>query len=118
MDIQPQFHMCNATNGDWAYVSLLYYTSNCSLVRYDYADPYKVPVFIFYIYLVSYYFITIIIFPITLLLLYEFIKNKVNRYVAPENDALLTRHPDGYWGNMVGEGAPFGNFFRNLLRRQ
>lgn len=109
-----QYHMCNATNGDWAYISLYYYSKNCSLVRYGYADPYKVPIYIFYFYYISYYIITFILFPLFFFLLYKYIRNQMVRFVSNEGDALIARHPDGYWANAVADNAPFGQFLRRL----
>lgn len=106
--------MCNATNGDWAYVSLLYFSQNCTLIRYDYADPYAVPLFIYYFYIVTYYIVTFFLFPFSVFLLYKYLNNKMSRFITPEGDSLLTRHPDGYWANMVADQAPFGQFLRRL----
>lgn len=113
--MSTKYHMCNATNGDWAYVSLFYFSNNCTLVRYEYADPYRVPLFFYYIYFVTYYFVTFFLFPFSLFLFYKY---WISRFVSREGDALLARHPDGYWANQVGDNAPFGNFFRGLLNRQ
>jgi len=112
--MSQQFHMCNATNGDWAYVSLQYFSTNCTLIRYDYADPYKVPIFIFYLYYISYFVISFIIFPLFIFFIYKYIQNKFSRFISQEGDALLARHPDGYWANMVADQAPFGQFLRRL----
>lgn len=111
-----QYFMCNATtNEDWAYVSLYYYTDNCTLIRYDYADPYHVPLFIYYMYVVTYYITTFFLFPFLCFLFYKY---RYARFIANEGDALIARHPDGYWGQQFGDNAPFGQFFANFLRRE
>jgi hypothetical protein len=58
------FHMCNATNGDWAYVDLQYYGS-CRLLRYDYADPHQTVCFTQtekYFYITNYYMLVLSVF--------------------------------------------------------
>jgi hypothetical protein len=109
-----QYHMCNASNGDWAYVSLYYYSTNCTLIRYDYQDPYRVPIFFFYFYFISYYIVIFLLFPLFFFLFYFWLKSKIVRFVSPEGDALIARHPDGYWANAVADNAPFGQFLRRL----
>jgi hypothetical protein len=112
-----KYHMCNATDGNWAYVAVHYYSDNCTLLRYNYTDPHSSLhlVFLFqYIYYLIYFLVTFLFFP----LLIYYLCRRMSRYISPEGDALLARHPDGYWANQFGDNAPFGNFFRGLLRRQ
>jgi len=102
--MSEKFHMCNATNGDWAYISVMYYTTNCTLLRYDYADPYTIYILLSYIYYISYWFIFFFFFLFIIILFRK-------RYVDEERHALIAVHPAGYWAEMLQQGNPFRVLF-------
>lgn len=108
-----RLYLCNSTDSSWALIELSY-TGECTLEEYKFLDSYHMPLILFYIYFISYYIFIFFLLPLFIFVLYLWLKQKFQRFVSPEGDALITRHPDGYWANAVAENAPFGQFLRRL----